>query len=283
MNKIEQNFLGCDKTYRASDIVIYGAPFDSTTSNRPGTRYASRSMRTESQYGMESYSPYQDKDLYDIKVHDGGDLELPFGNAKATVKTIEKYTAKLLADGKLPVMIGGEHLLTLGAVKAAFAKHPDICIIHFDAHADVRDEILGEKLSHGTVMRRIWEFTGDNRIYQFGIRSGSKEEFEWGKNHTNSVKFNFDGLNDVVKSLKGTPVYLSIDVDVLDPSQMPGTGTPEAGGVTFKELLNAIFLVSELNIVAVDFMEICPSCDLSGQSVTTGCKILREILLALSA
>ncbi len=282
MNKIEQCFLGCDKKYNAADIVIFGAPFDSTASNRTGTRYASRSMRIESQYGMESYSPYQDKDLTEYNICDGGDLELPFGNAAKAVKTVYKQAAKILADGKLPFMIGGEHLLSLGSVKAAAEKYSDLKIVHFDAHADVREEILGEKLSHGTVMRRIYEFTGEGSIYQFGIRSGMREEFLWCKEHINTVKFGFEGLENAVRDLKGKPVYFSVDIDVLDPSEMPGTGTPEAGGVTFKELMSAFKLVSGLNIVGADLMEVSPPLDEGGRSVTVACKIMREMLLYLT-
>jgi agmatinase len=239
-------------------------------------------MRAESQYGMESYSPYQEKDLYDLNICDGGDLELPFGNALKAVKTVEKMTAKILRDDKLPLMIGGEHLLTLGGAKAAYEKYPDLCVVHFDAHADVREEILGERLSHGTVMRRIWEFTGDGSIFQFGIRSGMKEEFEFCARHINTVKFTFDGIEKLAGKIKGRPVYFSIDVDVLDPSEMPGTGTPEAGGVSFKELLEAIMTVCKSNVVAADLMEVSPVCDASGRSVTCACKILREFLIALN-
>ena len=282
MNKIENTFLGCESNYDDAEIVVFGAPFDSTTSNRPGTRYASRNMRMESVYGMETYSPYQDKDLTDFLINDGGDLELPFGNAKKTLEIIENLTDEIVADGKKPLMIGGEHLLTLGTVKALIKKYPDLAIIHFDAHADVRQEILGEELSHGTVMKRIWDLLGDNSIFQFGIRSGTKQEFVWCKEHIKTNKFNFDGLAETVKALNGKPVYLSIDLDVLDPSIFPGTGTPEAGGVSFKELLDAILEVTKLDMVGMDIMELSPALDQSGSSTTVACKILRESLLAMA-
>jgi len=276
-----ETFLGCDREYEDSDIVIFGAPFDSTTSFRPGTRFASKTMRAES-FGLETFSPYQNKDLEDIRVFDGGDLELSFGNPQSALEDIEKFTSQLIEDHKLPVMIGGEHLVTLGAVRAMVKKYQDLHIIHFDAHADLREDYLKEKLSHACVMRRAWELVGDQKIYQFGIRSGDKSEFLWGQGHVITNRFHFDGLLDAVKSLKGKPVYFTLDLDVLDPSVFPGTGTPEAGGVGFMELLHAIFQISELNIVGCDLNELCPVYDQSGVSTAVACKILRELLLSLN-
>lgn len=275
-----QTFLGCDKAYENADTVIFGAPFDSTTSYRPGTRFASRTMRAES-YSLETYSPYLDSDVEDLAVHDSGDLELCFGDTQLALRAIEEKTAAVLADGKRPVMIGGEHLVTLGAMRAAAKKHSDIHVIHFDAHTDLREAYLGAALSHATVMRRVWDILGDGRIFQFGIRSGLKEEFEWGKAHTNLHMFGFDGLADTVSRLKGKPVYLTIDLDVLDPSVFPGTGTPEPGGVSFIQLLEAVYACRPLNIVACDINELCPVYDPSGISTAAALKILRELLLAL--
>lgn len=280
MNKNIDTFIGCDSAYEPSRIVIFGAPFDSTTSFRPGTRFASRNMRGES-FGIETYSPYQDKALEDISVFDGGDLELCFGNAGRALEQIEEFAGTVLDDGKLPLMIGGEHLVTLGAVRAAVRRYPGLHILHFDAHADLREDYLGEPLSHATVMRRVWELTGDGRIFQFGIRSGERAEFMWAKEHVVTNKFNFSGLEKAVESLRGKPVYLSIDLDVLDPSAFPGTGTPEAGGVTFPELLNAVLQVSGLNIVGCDMNELSPVYDQSGASTALACKLLRELLLCL--
>lgn len=275
-------FLGCDKPYDKADTVIFGAPFDSTTSYRPGTRFASRTMRAES-YALETYSPYLDADVEDLFVHDGGDLDLCFGDSQLALGAIEERAAQILADGKRPLMIGGEHLVTLGAVRAAAKKHPDLHVIHFDAHTDLREDYLGATLSHATVMRRVWDSLGDGRIYQFGIRSGLKEEFEWGRAHTNLHAFDFGGLEDTVNKLKGKPVYLTIDLDVLDPSVFPGTGTPEPGGVSFMQLLEAVYAVCKpLNIVACDLNELCPVYDPSGISTAAALKILRELLLAMN-
>ena len=280
MQKNIETFLGCDSEFCDSKIVIFGAPFDSTTSYRPGTRFASRYMRAES-YGLETYSPYQDLDLEDIDIFDSGDLELCFGDTQKALEDIENHTRKILDSGKLPLMIGGEHLVTLGAVRAVYEKYPDLYVIHFDAHADLRDEYLGATLSHASVIHRVWDMVGDDRIYQFGIRSGERAEFEWGKNHVKTQKFNFDGLDGVIENLRGKPVYFTIDLDVLDPSVFPGTGTPEAGGVSFTELLDAILKVSKLNIVGMDINELSPMLDASGASTAVALKVMRELLIAV--
>ncbi|MBS4980833.1 MAG: agmatinase [Lachnospiraceae bacterium] len=282
LNKNVEVFMACEKEAHEADIVLFGAPFDSTTSYRPGTRFGSSAIRRES-YGIECYSPYQDKDLEDTKVMDCGDLELCFGNTKKALAQIEEQTKEILACSAIPFMLGGEHLVTLGAFRAVRENYPDIHIIHFDAHADLREEYLGEQLSHASVIRRCWELVGDGRIYQFGIRSGDREEFYWGKDHVTTRKFDFEGLEEVLDKLEGKPVYFTLDLDVLDPSVFPGTGTPEPGGVTFDELRRAAEKVcSRANVVACDVNELSPHYDQSGISTAAACKIVREMLLALS-
>jgi agmatinase len=280
MNRNIHTFIGCDDEYSDSNIVIFGAPFDGTTSYRPGTRFAPSHIRNES-YGIETYSPYLGLDLNDYKIFDGGDLELSFGNTKKALNTIEEYVDKLLKDNKMPFMIGGEHLVTLGAVKACSKYYNDMHIVHFDAHPDLRDKYLGEKLSHATVMRRCWDIVGDGKIFQFGIRSGDRNELEWGKNHVKTNLFDFSGIEDVVENIIGKPVYLTIDLDIIDPSEFPGTGTPEAGGVKFVELLQALYKLSELNIVALDMVELSPPYDPSGVSTSLCCKLIRELILMI--
>lgn len=277
-----ENFIGCDRDYAAAKIVLYGAPFDSTTSFRPGARFGPASMRHES-FGLETYSPYQDADLTDCAVFDSGDMELCFGSSEAALADIEARAAEILADGKLPLLLGGEHLVTLGAVRAAVKKYPNLHIIHFDAHADLRDDYLGAKLSHACVIRRCHELVGDGRIHQFCIRSGEREEFAFAKEHTQMQKFTFDGLEETVAQLKadGTPVYFTIDLDCLDPAVFAGTGTPEAGGVSFVQLLAALRCVCTANVIGADVNELAPMLDASGVSTATACKVLRELLLAL--
>ena len=280
-NRNIHTFIGCDNEYDESNIVVFGAPFDSTTSFRPGTRFASAVMRNES-FGIETFSPYQDKDLEDLSVFDGGDLELSFGDSNSALNDIETYVGKVRSDDKVPFMIGGEHSVTLGAVRAVAKKYPDLHIVQFDAHTDLREDYLGQVYSHASVIRRCWDIVGDNKIFQFGIRSGEKVEFEWAKEHVHTTRFNFDGLDEIIEKLKGKPVYFTLDLDVLDPSEFPGTGTPESGGVTFVELHNAIRKLSVLNIVGLDMNELSPIYDQSGQSTALACKLLREILLFLN-
>lgn len=278
MNKNVHTFIGCDCEYDEAKIVIFGSPYDSTTSFRPGTRFGPSAMRNES-FGIETYSPYQDKDLLDTKIFDSGDLELIFGTPQKALADIKATTKEILDDGKIPCMLGGEHLVTLGAVEAFAEKYENLHIVHFDAHADLREDYLGERFSHACVMHRCHDIVGDNKIFQFGIRSGEREEFQFAKEHTFMNKFNFDGLKDIVDKLGDAPVYFTLDLDVLDPSQFCGTGTPEAGGVTFMELMKAVKEVSRLNIVGFDVNELCPVYDQSGASTALACKLLREILL----
>lgn len=282
LNKNIQTFIACDSEYSEAETVLFGAGFDGTTSFRPGTRFAPEAIRSES-FGIETYSPYQDKDMLDYAYFDSGDLELPFGDTEKVLADIQQRSETILSDGKRPFMIGGEHLVTLGSVRAVKEKYGELYIIHFDAHADLRDDYLGQKLSHACVLRRCHELVGDGHIFQFGIRSGDREEFEFAKKHTVMNKFSLDGLAGTVEKLRGKNVYLTVDMDVLDPSVFPGTGTPEAEGITFKELREAVTLVcSQLNIVGCDVNELSPHYDPTGVSTAVACKLIREILLALS-
>ena len=277
-----ETFIGCDSSYRAASIVLYGAPYDSTTSYRPGARFGPAAIRHES-YGLETYSPYQNADLTDFDIFDSGDLELCFGSSESALADIQSRAAEILHDGKFPLLLGGEHLVTLGAVRAMVEKYPDLHIVHFDAHADLRDDYLGAKLSHACVLRRCHDLIGDGRIHQFCIRSGDRTEFEFAAAHTEMHKFDFTGLAQLTEQLCASkvPVYLTIDLDCLDPSCFPGTGTPEAGGVSFLQLLEAIRTVTKANIVGADLNELAPTLDTTGVSTATACKVLRELLIAL--
>ncbi len=278
-----ETFIGCEADFESCDIVMFGAPYDSTTSFRPGARFASAAIRHES-FGIETYSPYQDKDLLDYKIFDSGDIELPFGNQQESLNLLKERAKIILDAGKLPFMIGGEHLVSYAPISEVFKKYPDLHIIQFDAHADLRDDYLGNKLSHACVMRRSYELVSDAHIHQFCIRSGEREEFMFAKEHTDMHKFNFDGLNELCDKLikDNTPVYLTIDLDCLDSGIFPGTGTPEAGGVSFNELLNAMIKVGKCNVVGADVNELAPNLDTSGMSTAVACKVVRELLLALA-
>lgn len=277
-----QTFIGCEASFEEASTVLFGIPFDGTTSFRPGTRFAMQAIRQDS-FGLESYSPYLDRDLEEEAIHDGGDLDLPFGNTERVLSDIATYTKEILDSGKKFLMVGGEHLVSLPTIEAAYEKYPDLHVIHIDAHTDLREDYMGEPLSHASVIRRCFDFLGDGRIFQFGIRSGLKEEFEWAKEHTYMEKFSIDTLAQVVQQLKDVPVYVTIDLDVLDPGTFPGTGTPEPGGITYKELLAGIAALQDLNqIVAADVVELSPQYDPSGASTAMACKTVREMLLTLT-
>lgn len=278
-------FMGMDAKYEEANVVVFGAGFDGTTSNRPGTRFASSAMRPEF-YGLETYSPILNLDLEDYKVCDVGDLELSIGNSDRVLDEIYEGAKEIVNDNKIPFMIGGEHLVTLPAFKAVYEKYNDIYILHFDAHTDLREEYNNNENSHATVIKRIWDIVGDNRIFQFGIRSGTKEEFEFALkyNHTYMEVGSIDTFEDIVNKLENKNAYLTIDLDVLDPSIFPGTGTPEPGGVTYREFQNIFKILkkSNINLVGCDIVELSPDYDNTNVSTITACKILRELTLVLS-
>ncbi|WP_419773818.1 agmatinase [Halarcobacter sp.] len=280
MEAQSSTFIGFEDSFEESKAVLFGVPFDGTTSFKPGTRFAPSAMREDS-WGLESYSPYLDKDLEDLKLFDYGNLEVPFGDKKTALRMIQEKTQEIIDADKIPVMIGGEHLVSLGPVKALSKKYEDLHIIHFDAHTDLRNEYLGEALSHATVLRRIYDQVGDGRLNQFCIRSGLKEEFEWAKEHSHLEKFTYNTLEERVELLVNKPVYITIDLDVLDPSVFPGTGTPEPGGIDFHDMMKIISILSRLeNVVGLDVVELSPKFDASGVSTAVACKTLRELVLA---
>jgi agmatinase len=274
------SFLGLNTEYEKSDIVIFGVPFDGTTSYRPGARFGPSAIRTES-YALESYSPYLNRDVFDYKVCDLGDLDLPFGNTERVLQMVFEVQSKILKDRKFPIMIGGEHLITYPAVQAMAEQYSDLRIIHLDAHTDLRDEYLGEKLSHATVMRRCWEVVGDRRIFQFGIRSGDRPEFRWAKNHTFMCRHGFSALPSALDEIGDAPVYITCDLDILDPACFPGTGTPEAGGVSFIDLYGAFRSMRKLNVVGLDLNELAPNLDPSSMSTLLAGKLLRETIVMI--
>ena len=290
LNHNIETFIGCDAEFDEAKIVLYGAPFDSTTSYRPGARFGPSAIRHES-YGIETYSPYQRRDLTDINVFDSSDLELCFGDTAAALAVIGERADEIVSNGKIPLLLGGEHLVTLPPVERLYKQYPDLHVIHFDAHADLRDDYLGARLSHACVLRRIHDLVGDGRIHQFGIRSGERGEFEFAAAHTDMHPLTLGGFGEVRTALdemttllagRNVPVYVTVDLDVLDPSEFPGTGTPEAGGISFLELLDSLIMIaSRLNVVGVDLVELAPSLDSSGRSTALACKLLREVLLAL--
>ncbi len=275
-------FIKSHPNYDESQAVIYGMPMDWTVSYRPGSRFGPQRIR-EASIGLEEYSPYLDRDLDDVKYFDAGDIPLPFGNPQKSIDYIEGFVRQLLQDGKIPVGMGGEHLVSWPVMKAIAEKHPDLAIIHMDAHTDLRVSYEGEALSHSTPIRKIAEHIGPKNVYSFGIRSGMKEEFVWAKvNGMHISKFDvLEPLKEILPTLAGRPVYVTIDIDVLDPAHAPGTGTVDCGGITSRELLASIHAIagSDVNVVGFDLVEVAPIYDSSEQTVNTASKLIREMLL----
>jgi agmatinase len=274
-------FIGAQQDYKAAQAVIFGMPMDFTVSFRPGSRFGPGRIR-EVSIGLEEYSPYIDRELEEINYFDAGDIPLPFGNARRSLDMIAEFVRQLLVDGKFPVGLGGEHLVSWPIIQEMFRKYPDLILFHFDAHTDLRDDYEGEPLSHSTPIKKACELIGGQNVYSFGIRSGMKSEFEWAKDNMNLYKYEvLAPLQQVLAGMGDRPVYLTVDIDVLDPSAAPGTGTLEAGGITSKELLAAIHAMGAagLNVVGCDLVEVAPVYDHSEQTQIVAAKIIREMLL----
>ena len=273
---LDRNWMGENKDYTSSDIIMLGLPFDGTVSYRPGSRFAPEQIRLAS-WGLEEYSPYFDKHLQDCNFHDIGDIEFPLGNTIKSLSYIEQNVEDIYKDGKKVFGIGGEHLVTLPEIKAISKFYTDLAIIHFDAHTDLRDEYLGETLSHSAVIKQCGKIVGFENIKQIGIRSGMKEEFELMKQY-NTKANKYEDL-DV---LKNKQIFVTVDLDVLDTSIMPGTGTPEVGGLTFNELIGWFKYISKFNIIGADVVELAPDYDSSGASTAVATKVIRELLMTMS-
>jgi len=275
-------FIKSHPSFEESKAVLYGMPMDWTVSFRPGSRFGPARIR-EMSVGLEEYSPYLDRDLVDVKYFDAGDIPLPFGNPQKSLDMIEEFVEKVLAEDKFPLGMGGEHLVSWGVFQAMYRKYPDLAIIHMDAHTDLRDDYEGEPLSHSTPIKKVANLIGPKNVYSFGIRSGMKEEFEWAKEvgmHISKFEV-LEPLKEILPTLAGRPVYVTIDIDVLDPAHAPGTGTVDAGGITSKELLASIHEIarSEVNVVGADLVEVAPIYDPSEQTANTASKLIREMIL----
>ena len=275
-------FIKSHPSFEESQVVLYGMPMDWTVSYRPGSRFGPARIR-EVSIGLEEYSAYLDRELEEVKYFDAGDIPLPFGNPQRSIDMIEEYVDSILAADKFPLGMGGEHLVSWPVMKAMYKKYPDLAIIHFDAHTDLREHYEGEPLSHSTPIRKIAEHIGPKNVYSFGIRSGMKEEFEWAKqNGMHISKFEvLEPLKEILPTLAGRPVYVTIDIDVLDPAHAPGTGTVDCGGITSKELLASIHAIarSEVNVVGGDLVEVAPIYDPCEQTANTASKLIREMIL----
>ena len=272
---LDRNWMAQNENYDTSDIIMLGLPFDGTVSYRSGSRFAPEQIRLAS-WGLEDYSPRFDKHLQDVNFHDAGDLEFPLGNTYKSLDLIEKNVEEVYKDGKRVFAIGGEHLVTLPEIKAVSKFYKDLAIVHFDAHTDLREEYLGEEMSHSAVIRHASRIVGAENLKQIGIRSGMKEEWEFMKKH-NTLCHKYSDLD----CLKGKPIFVTVDLDCLDPSVMPGTGTPESGGMQFNELINWFEYLKDFNIVGADVVELAPDYDTSGVSTAVATKVIRELLMVM--
>lgn len=272
---LDRNWMGQNEDYASSDIVMLGMPFDGTVSYRSGSRFAPEQIRLAS-WGLEDYSPRFDKHLEDVNFHDVGDLEFPLGNTYKSLDLIEENVEQIYKDGKRVFGIGGEHLVTLPEIKAVAKFYKDLAIVHFDAHTDLREEYLGEEMSHSAVIRHASKIVGAENIKQIGIRSGMKEEWEFMKKH-NTLIHEYSGLDE----LKSKKLFVTIDLDVLDPSVMSGTGTPESGGMQFNELMGWFKYLKNFDIVGADVVELAPDYDTSGVSTAVATKVIRELLMVM--
>ncbi|KJS16401.1 MAG: agmatinase [Peptococcaceae bacterium BRH_c4b] len=272
-------FMGSSPDYGKADIVIMGAPMDITVSFRPGARFGPHHIRLVS-VGLEEYSPVAERDLSDYVYHDLGDVEIVPGRVEKNLEYIAEAMDGVLSDRKFPVLLGGEHLVTLPAVEKAASHYPGLVVVQLDAHADLRDEYLGEKLSHATVMRRVAEVVGGRNIFQCGIRSGAREEFRFAREETNLYhEVNGENIENIIAGVAGRPVYLTLDIDVVDPAYASGTGTPEPGGCSAKEILQALHMLARLPVVGFDLVEVCPVYDPGESTSLLAAKLIREAIL----
>ena len=278
------SFFNSADSYEKSGLILLGIPMDYTASNIPGSRFAPKRVR-ELSYTLENYSPIFD-DFIDEKFYDAGDIVLPWGNTGKSIKFIEETAKGILDDGKKIVSIGGDHLITYPVVKEYADKYKDLVVLQFVAHTDLREEWNDEKYSHATVLKLVHDIIKKGNLYQFGIRSGSKEEFDFAKKHCHIYKNDvYEPLKKVLGSLSNKDVYITIDIDVLDPAFAPGTGYIEAGGISSKELLDSVSLLlseSNVNIVGADVVEVCPPTDNSDRTSAIAAKLLREIIIGMS-
>ena len=275
MNKPETPFL---EAKNDGEVVIIGLPLDATLTYRPGTSLAPNAMREVSEV-LETYSPYLHLDMNDLSFTDKGDLPLA-GDLMDYLECIQKTAEDLMEEGKRLLALGGEHLISLPLVKACLKRWPDLVVIHMDAHMDLRNRYEGRHLSHATVMRRIWEAV-DGRVYQLGIRSGTREEWAFSKQHCRLCPFDLSSTKAFLDEIGERPFYLTLDLDLLDPGYLPGTGTPECGGINSRELFSALPLFYGKQMVGADLVELSPAYDPTGASSVLGAKVVRELLLLL--
>ena len=274
-------FMGAQRNPDNCQVGLFGVPYDGTTSFRPGTRFGPAAIREVSQ-GLESYCPQLDRDLDDIAFADLGAVEIPFGAPQPVVDAVLTATQAVLARGLKPLMLGGEHSISSGAVQAVAAEHPDLVLLQLDAHADLRETWLGARHSHACAMRRCLDVLPSGDLLQLSIRSGTREEF-LELRRSGRLIANAQTLEAALVPWRGRPLYLTVDLDWFDPSVLPGTGTPEPGGYHWQDFADVIDVLKGHRLVAADVVELAPQLDSSGVSSLLAAKVCRSLLLLLGS
>ncbi|CAK6688168.1 agmatinase [Synechococcus sp. CBW1107] len=259
-------------------VGLFGVPYDGTTSFRPGTRFGPAAIREVSS-GLETYCPQLDLDLDDLAFADFGALEIPFGAPEPVVAAVRRGTEHLLSLGLRPLMLGGEHSISSGAVGAVAAHQPDLVLVQLDAHADLRHSWLGSQHSHACAMRRCLEVLPSQQLLQIAIRSGTRDEFSELQQSGRLVAI--ERMAAALHPLRGRPLYLTVDLDWFDPAVMAGTGTPEPGGFLWSDFAALVDELRHHNLVAADVVELAPQLDPSGVSSVLAAKVCRSLLLLL--
>ena len=274
-------FMGSRRDPTDCRVGLFGVPYDGTTSFRPGTRFGPAAIR-EVSTGLETYCPQLKRDLEDLPFADLGAVDIPFGNPEPVLLKVKQATEAVLALGLKPLMLGGEHSISSGAVEAVAQHHPDLVLVQLDAHADLRDTWLGARHSHACAMRRCLDILPSQTLFQLSIRSGTREEFNE-LHGSGRLMPNIDALQQALSPLRGRPLYLTVDLDWFDPSVLPGTGTPEPGGYHWSDFASLVEVLREHHLVAADVVELAPQLDTSGISSVLAAKVSRSLLLLLGA
>ncbi len=275
----ELTFLNChSREVIRGRPAILGVPLDITSTYRSGSDQAPEMIRLSSD-SIESYCPYLDRDLSDYPFCDLGDLELKGLSMSEKLTEIRTRVAEILQLGGIPLCIGGEHTVTLPIIEALKKRHDQFLVLHLDAHSDLRDSYEGARINHSTVMRRVVEIVGHENLIQLGIRSGTREEFAWIRNHGALRSFRPGHEKTLLAGIGGRPVYLTLDLDILDPSCFPGVGNPEAGGWHYSLMERFLAFLVNIDLIGVDVVELMPEIDKSELSSITAAKIIRSLLL----
>ncbi len=282
--EVEKKILleGTCPSWEEAGTVMLGLPVESTSSYRPGSRFGPEAIRSVFWESLEDYSLYCEEDFTSTSLFDWGDARLSRGNIDREIEESRGAVEKIIRDDKTPLVLGGEHTVTVAAVGGLLGHYPEMEVVQLDAHADLRPGYQGEKLSHASTAYRLLDL-GVGSIHQLGIRSCTREERSLAGEKTRFYPFRvFEPLQKITSGMGNTPVYVTLDIDVVDPAYAPGTGTPEPGGISSAELLESLQLLSNLNLVGFDLVEVSPPYDSSGITSILGAKILREMAIILN-